>query len=117
MGVYGFLAVALMLFSLRHTVPASRWSDRLLKISFWGLNGGLLLMVFVSLAPAGFYQFAEALKHGTWYARSPAVTGSDFIHSVTWLRVLPDIIFDIGVLALVVFVVRGIFGRASRPAN
>ena len=117
MGVYGFLAIALTLFSLRHTVPVSRWSDRLLKIAFWGLNGGLLLMLLVSLAPAGFYQFAEALKHGTWYARSPAVTGSDFIHGVTWLRVLPDIVFDIGVLALVIFVVRAISGRGSRTAS
>ena len=40
-GVYGLLAISLMLFSMRHTVAKAAWSDRLLKWSFWGLNGGL----------------------------------------------------------------------------
>ena len=44
----------------------------------------------------------------SWWARSPAVTGSDFIHTVTWLRLVPDLVFDVGVAALVVFVVRAI---------
>lgn len=117
MGVYGFLAIALTLFSLRHTVSEDAWSDRLLKISFWGLNVGLALMMALSLIPAGFYQFAEALQHGTWYARSPAVTGSDFIHTATWLRVVPDIIFDIGIVAFVLFVIRAVFARAPKKAT
>jgi nitric oxide reductase subunit B len=62
----------------------------------------------ISLIPAGFYQFAIAIKHGIWYARSPAVTGSDFIHTVTWLRVIPDLVFDLGAAALIGFLVRAI---------
>ena len=41
-GVYGLLAISLMLFSMRNIVRLNAWSDRLLKWSFWGLNGGLL---------------------------------------------------------------------------
>ncbi|HOI11137.1 MAG TPA: cbb3-type cytochrome c oxidase subunit I, partial [Myxococcota bacterium] len=107
-GVYGFLAIALMLFTMRHVVHQKAWSDRLLKIAFWGLNLGLAGMIVFSLVPAGFYQFLEAIRHGTWWARSPAVTGSDFIHTVTWMRLVPDLVFDVGVAALVVFVVRAI---------
>jgi nitric oxide reductase subunit B len=34
-GVYGFLAIALMLFSMRHVVAKAAWSDGLLKVAFW----------------------------------------------------------------------------------
>jgi nitric oxide reductase subunit B len=105
-GVYGFLAIALMLFSMRSIVRPEAWSDRLLKVSFWALNAGLALMMFVSLLPAGIYQLHEALEKGTWWARSPEVTGSTFIHAVTWARVVPDLIFDVGVLAIIGFVIR-----------
>ena len=107
-GVYGFLAIALMLFSMRHIVRKEAWSDGLLKFAFWGLNIGLAGMMAISLIPAGFYQFREAIQHGLWYARSPAVTHSDFIQTVTWLRVIPDVVFFAGALALVTFVLRAI---------
>jgi nitric oxide reductase subunit B len=107
-GVYGFLAIALMLFSVRHIVRKAAWSDRLLKYAFWGLNLGLAGMMFLSLLPAGIYQFLEAIRHGTWYARSPEVTGSAFIHTATWLRVVPDLVFDAGALALLAFLVRAL---------
>ncbi len=107
-GVYGFLAIALMLFSVRNIVRMGAWSDRLLKIAFWGLNVGLASMILFSLLPAGIYQFLEAIRHGIWYARSPAVTGSAFIHTATWLRVVPDVVFDLGALALLAFLVRAL---------
>ncbi|MGE5414980.1 MAG: nitric-oxide reductase large subunit, partial [Syntrophomonadaceae bacterium] len=48
-GVYGFLAIALMLFSMRNVVRKDAWSDQLLKVAFWGLNGGLAGMIVFSL--------------------------------------------------------------------
>ena len=98
------------------------WTDRLLKVAFWGLNLGLASMIVVRLLPAGFYQFARgASEHGIWYARSPAVTGCSFIHTVTWLRIVPDLVFDVGALALLAFLVRAIavdlrLRRAERTA-
>ena len=108
-GVYGFLAIALMLFSVRHIVRKEAWSDRLLKVAFWGLNLGLAGMMAISLIPAGFYQFAEALKHGTWWARSPAVMNSEFMQTVTWMRMFPDLVFAAGALARVGFLVRAVW--------
>jgi nitric oxide reductase subunit B len=121
-GVYGFLAIALMLFSVRNIVKKAAWSDTLLKYAFWGLNLGLAGMIVFSLVPAGFYQFAIAVKHGIWYARSPAVTGSAFIHTVTWLRLVPDVVFQLGGLSLVAFLGRAIvvdvrLRRADRQAT
>ena len=108
-GVYGFFAIALTLFSVRHIVEADSWSDNLLKWSFWGLNGGLLGMTVLTFVPAGFYQFYYAVKHGLWYARSPEVTSSPFIRFVTWLRMGPDIIFAAGALLLLFFLARAIW--------
>jgi nitric oxide reductase subunit B len=107
-GVYGFLAIALMLFAMRNIVRAEAWSDRLLKVAFFGLNGGLAGMIVFSLLPAGIYQLAIAVRRGLWYARSPAVTGSAFIHAATWARLVPDVVFDVGALALLAFVIRAI---------
>ena len=56
MGVYGMLAVGLLLFCLRYLTHPDRWSDRAAKISFWSLNIGLAWMAFVNLFPLGIVQ-------------------------------------------------------------
>jgi len=66
-------------------------------------------MIVFSLLPAGIYQLVEGVRRGLWWARSPEVTGSAFIHAATWARVLPDLVFDAGAVALFAFVVRAIF--------
>ena len=113
-GVYGFLAIALTLFSMRHIVRKEAWSDGLLKGAFWGLNVGLASMMAFSLIPSGFYQFLEAIRHGLWYARSPAVTALEFIQTVTWLRAVPDVF--LGGAPLLAFVVRAIVSTSASAA-
>lgn len=115
-GVYGLLAISLMLFSMRHTVAKAAWSDHLLKWSFWGLNGGLALMTVVSLAPSGFYQFYYAVRDGLWYARSPEITSGEVIRRLAWARIGPDLIFGAGALLLLVFVGRAIWLSRARKA-
>ncbi|MBP7736533.1 MAG: nitric-oxide reductase large subunit [Spirochaetes bacterium] len=108
-GVYGLLAIALMLFSVRHIFKKNAWSDSLLKWCFWGLNGGIFLMTVISLIPSGFYQFYHAVSKGMWYARSPEIASGDFIRTVSWLRMGPDIIFVLGAFCLFAFLARGIW--------
>ena len=48
-GVYGLLAIGLMLFVLRAMTPNRRWRTRPLVICFWWINIGLLLMIVLSL--------------------------------------------------------------------
>lgn len=43
-----------------------------------------------------------------WYARSPAVTGSDSVHAVTFVRVAPGLIMVGGVVARLASGVRAI---------
>jgi len=105
-GVYGTLAIALMLFSMRNIVPLAAWSDRLLKWSFWCLNGGLLAMTLVSLLPAGFYQFYYAVKYGMWYARSPEIASGPVIRALSYARIGPDLVFWAGSLLMLAFVLR-----------
>lgn len=105
-GVYGFLAIALMLFSLRGMTPDSGWNGKLLKWGFWGLNGGLVLMLVMSLIPSGLHQIALSLEHGTWYARSAEVVQSPLMRSFTWLRLPGDVLFGLGALAVAAFTVK-----------
>lgn len=112
MGVYGMLGIGLMLTCLR-ALTGSRntmWHDKWLKWAFWSLNIGLGLMVFVSLLPVGLEQFYEVLKHGYWYARSPAVIHSQIITELTWLRMPGDILFSIGGICIAIFMLRLVQG-------
>jgi nitric oxide reductase subunit B len=113
-GVYGSLAIALMLFSVRHIVSLSSWSDRMLKWSFWLLNGGLLGMTVVNLAPAGFYQMYYAVTYGVWYARSPEIASSSFIKLLNYLRIVPDVAFGAGGVVMFIFIVRAIVMSRAR---
>jgi nitric oxide reductase subunit B len=105
-GVYGFFAIALMLFSLRHIVSKASWSDSLLKWAFWLLNGGLAAMTVLTLIPQAFYQMYWGISKGLWYARSPEIATSAFIKTTDILRMLPDIVFGLGAVLLLWFVVR-----------
>ena len=108
-GVYGFLAIALMLFSVRHIVTLKAWSDELLKWSFWLLNGGLMAMTVFSLVPSGFYQMYMGVKYGMWYARSPEITSGPVLKTISYFRVIPDLIFLAGSVVLLVFIARAVW--------
>jgi nitric oxide reductase subunit B len=79
MGVYGMLAVALMVFCLRYALRPEDWSERLAGFSFWALNLGLAWMVFANLFPVGVLQLGDVVIHGYWPASTssgPGGTGS-----------------------------------------
>ncbi len=109
-GVYGFLAISLMLFALRGMTPDKAWDEKWLKVGFWGLNIGLVLMLVLSLIPSGFYQIAQSLEHGTWYARSAEVVQSPLMRTFTWLRMPGDVLFGLGALAVILFTFKAVIG-------
>jgi len=109
-GVYGFLAISLMLFALRGMTPDRAWDEKWLRFGFWGLNLGLGLMLVLSLIPSGFYQIAQSLEHGTWYARSAEVVQSPLMRAFTWLRMPGDVLFGLGALAVIVFTFKAVTG-------
>jgi nitric oxide reductase subunit B len=116
-GVYGMLGIGLMLFCLRVLWVQEEWKEGLLKFSFWALNGGLLLMVVVSLLPVGLMQTWASVEHGYWYARTPEFLYSPTVAMFKWSRVFGDTIFAIGAVALVLFVFGLITGHSIKKAN
>lgn len=103
-GVYGMLAIALILFSWRGLVENRYWSDRILKLSFWGLNGGLFLMFLTGLLPIGLLQVWYAYDQGFWWGRSAAFYELPLVQTLGNWRIVPDtIIIVLGALPLLYF--------------
>lgn len=109
MGVFGMLALALMVFSMRHVSTDKQWRslEKYVKISFWGLNIGLLMMVIFSLFPGGVLQLNDVLNNGYWHARSIAYGSQDTARLIEWLRTPGDLVFIIvGILPMLFATVR-----------
>jgi nitric oxide reductase subunit B len=109
MGVYGMFAIALLLYSLRNIVKPEAWNDKWLKFSCIMLNAGLAGMVFLSLLPVGIIQIKDAFDHGYAHSRSAAFLQKDIVQTLLTWRAVPDSIFLIGVIALVIFCVKVLF--------
>jgi len=103
-GVYGMLGIGLMLFVLRDMDLNARWKERPIRVAFWSLNLGLLLMVLISVLPVGLAQTVASVKHGLWYARSAEFLESPALQTIRWLRVIGDTIFAVGAIYLAWFV-------------
>jgi nitric oxide reductase subunit B len=106
-GTYGMLSIALLLFSWRGLVDKAHWKDGLLKLSFYGLNGGLFLMAIGTLLPVGAMQAWRSFKEGLWAARDATFFETGAVATLGNLRVIPDlIIIVLGVLPLVYFLIK-----------
>jgi nitric oxide reductase subunit B len=116
-GVYGMLAIALILFSWRGLVENKHWNDKILKLSFWGLNGGLFLMFSTGLLPIGLAQVWHSYDKGFWYARSAAFYDLPYIQTLGNWRAVPDtIIIVLGAFPLLWFLL-STFPRLRRAGE
>ena len=95
MGAFGMLAMALMVLTLRQVLTDEQWKgpEKLVKISFWGLNTGLALMVITNLFPGGVFQLWDVMQNGYWHARSSAYMNLDYVRLLEWLRMPADVVF------------------------
>jgi len=112
-GVYGFLALGFTLMVLRYVRPEFVFGERLMKTAFWGLNGGLVLMIATSLLPVGFIQFHASVTEGLWYARSEAFMQQPLLQTLRWVRTFGDVVFIVGAVAMAWQVVLGLAGRGT----
>jgi nitric oxide reductase subunit B len=103
-GVYGMLGIGLMLFCLRALRPGAAWKDAPLAVAFWCVNGGLALMVLLSVLPLGLLQAWASVEVGMWWARSAEFMQQPVMNTIRWLRVPGDTIFAVGALVLGWFV-------------
>lgn len=116
MGVFGMLAIALLVFVLHQVTNPARWPaiERYIKVSFWGCNIGLLMMIAFSLFPAGVLQVWDVLQSGYWHARSFAYIGSERSHLIEWLRMPGDVVFIVfGAVPLLIASLKAYFGMRA----
>lgn len=117
MGVFGMLAIALMVFVLRQTSDDARWAgiERYIKVAFWGSNCGLAMMVIMSLFPSGVLQVWDVVQHGYWHARSLDYIGSERSRLIEWLRLPGDLVFIVfGAVPLVIASIKGYLGMRGQ---
>jgi nitric oxide reductase subunit B len=108
MGVFGMFAVAFMVFAMRQVLPDHQWLrlEKYIRVSFWGLNIGLALMVVLNLFPGGVLQLWDVLQNGYWHARGPEFLNQRISTMIEWMRLPADIIFIIlGVMPLCIALV------------
>jgi nitric oxide reductase subunit B len=104
-GVYGLLSLGLVLLIVQTVYNKRAWNEKAMKLSFWGMNIGLGLMILLSLLPIGLVQIQAALEVGLWYARGEEVMQSDLIQNLKWLRMIGDIVFIVGAFSFAVAVI------------
>jgi len=114
-GVYGLLALGLVLVVLRRLWPAARWNERALGLAFWHMNLGLVLMVCLSLLPIGLLQTHASIERGLWFARSAEFLSQPLLQTLRWLRIVGDVTFTLGVGWFVWFVASLWRKRAGEP--
>jgi nitric oxide reductase subunit B len=119
-GVFGMLALALLVFCVRAIQTDAAWSRsvRFVRIGFWGLNVGLGLMVLLDLFPAGVLQLWDAVANGYWHARRLEFLMGGAYHKLEWLRIAGDMTFLIvGVLPIAWVAVRSYVGTLRAGAS
>ncbi len=105
MGVFGMLALAFVVFSLRQVSDEQHWKriERYIRLSYFGLNIGLGGMVLLNLFPVGALQLVDVLRNGYWHARSAAFMDRPLVRALEWLRLPADLTFIlVGVLPLLI---------------
>ena len=120
MGVFGMLGLGLLTFALRQVLNDKQWAgiEKYIRVGFWGLNIGLLLMVLISLFPGGILQLTDVLNNGYWHARSQAFLGGSLIKFIEWARIVPDLIFGVaGVVPIVFAALLTYMTMRKRPAT
>nr|WP_286207674.1 nitric-oxide reductase large subunit [Hephaestia sp. MAHUQ-44] len=114
-GVYGFLALGFSLLVLRYIRPEIVFNERLMQTAFWGLNAGLVLMIFTSLLPVGLFQFEASVTTGMWYARSDEFLQQGFLETLRWIRTFGDVVFIVGAIAIAwQVVILGLWRKGAR---
>ena len=116
MGVFGMLALALMMYTLRRLSTDDVWNqnEKYIRIGFWGLNIGLMLMVLLDMFPAGVLQLADVVNHGYWHARRLAFIDAGTFHLLEWLRIIGDTVFIVlGAVPILTFALK-IFAARKR---
>jgi len=118
-GVFGMLALAVLVFCLRALKSDAVWnrSEKFIRLGFWGLNIGLGLMLLLDLFPAGVLQLWDSITNGYWHARRLSYLMGGTFHTLEWIRIIADLVFLLaGAVPLVIAALRMIFSKDPEAA-
>merc|ERR1712169_144669 len=85
-GVKGNMGLASILYCVQHVVEPEDWCPNLVRTAFWSMNGGIALMMVLSMLPTGLYQFYQNIHYGMWYARSGVIVEDEMIQNLAKMR-------------------------------
>lgn len=117
-GVFGMLALAVLVFCLRAMQSDVVWqgTEKFIRVGFWGVNVGLALMVLLDLFPGGVLQLWDSIANGYWHARRLTFLTGGLYHKLEWVRMAGDMIFILfGAVPLALGVLRGVWKRDLIP--
>ena len=94
-GVFGMLALAVLVFCLRAMQSDAVWkgTEKFIRVGFWGANVGLALMILLDLFPGGVLQLWDSIANGYWHARRLTFLMGGLYHKLEWVRMAGDMIF------------------------
>jgi nitric oxide reductase subunit B len=119
-GVFGMLALAVLVFCLRAMQSDTVWkgTEKFIRVGFWGLNAGLALMIVLDLFPGGVIQLWDSIANGYWHARRLTFLMSGAYHKLEWLRMVGDMVFLLaGALPIALGVLRSVWKRDLAPTE
>lgn len=110
-GVYGYLALGFVFTVLRYIRPDCPLNEKWMKIGFWALNIGMLLMTLSSLLPIGVFQAHASITQGLWYARSEGFMQQDVLQVLRWVRMIGDTVFIFGAFTFAWQIIKTLVGK------
>jgi nitric oxide reductase subunit B len=119
-GVFGMLALAVLVFCLRAMQSDAAWrgTEKFIRVGFWGCNVGLALMIILDLFPGGVIQLWDSIANGYWHARRLTFLMSGPYHKLEWLRMVGDMVFLLaGALPIALGVLRSVWKRDLSPTE
>ena len=119
-GVFGMLALAVLIFCLRAMQSDAVWkgTEKFIRFGFWGANAGLALMVILDLFPGGVIQLWDSITNGYWHARRLTFLMGGTFHTLEWLRIAGDMVFLLaGALPITVGALRSVWKRDLSPTR
>ncbi|MGB2677634.1 MAG: nitric-oxide reductase large subunit [Candidatus Acidiferrum sp.] len=117
-GVFGMLALAVLVFCLRAMQSDTTWreTEKFIRVGFWGANVGLALMVILDLFPGGVIQLWDSVANGYWHARRLTFLMGGTYHKLEWLRMVGDVVFLFaGALPITLGALRSMWKRDLSP--
>ena len=119
-GVFGMLALAVVVFCLRAMQSDAAWkgTEKFIRVGFWGANIGLALMIVLDLFPGGVIQLWDSISNGYWHARRLTFLMGGTFHKLEWLRMVGDMVFLLaGALPITLGALRSVWKRDLSPAS